>query len=248
LRRAWKQLRWSVTKRGLRGTLWKLMGRLHRREDEKPAVHPFDLEHGVETSGLIGGGQIGTGHEHDRYVVGYYGVQPSRLYSAVTLWGRAVREYAFVDFGAGKGRAMMIAAAMGFREVLGVELDEELAATGERNLRLWEAAGKARCAMRLVHGDVLDVPLPDGPVFLFLYNPFGAVVMRRLLERLVGEGREMDLVYMVPEQAMVFAEFAEIELVWSEVISMSEEDAAADWVSTSEDRCNLYRLKAKAQS
>ena len=70
-------------------------------------------------------------------------------------------------------------------------------------------------------------------------------MMRRLLERVdaVAGGRqgEIDLLYVVPQQEAVFAEFPEFELLWSERIGMSEVDAAADHVSSPEDRVSLYR-------
>jgi hypothetical protein len=217
---------------------------------KKPAVHPFDEEYGTETSGLFSGGSLSSGHEHDRFSVAYYGVSPSRMRRAMTRWREtpgtgSVNEYTFVDIGAGKGRGMMLGSELPFREVVGVELNAELTEVGERNLVLWREAGRALCPMRLVQGDALDLKLPEGRLLIFLYNPFVAPMMRRLLERVdaaAGERRgEIDLLYVVPQQEAVFADFPQFELIWSERIGMSGGDAAADHVSSPKDRVSLYR-------
>ena len=57
----------------------------------------------------------------------------------------------------------------------------------------------------------------------------------------MDRGGEIDLLYVVPQQETVVAEFPKFELLWSERIEMSEMDAAADHVSSPEDRVSLYR-------
>ena len=162
-----------------------------------------------------------------------------------TLGTAGVGEYTFVDIGSGKGRAMMLASELPFREVLGVELNANLYQVAEKNLEMWRGSGRAVSPMRLVQGDALGLSFPEGRLLIFMYNPFLAPMMRRLLERVdaVAGGRrgEIDLLYVVPQQEAVFAEFPEFKLLWSERIGMSEVDAAADHVSSPEDRVSLYR-------
>jgi hypothetical protein len=216
----------------------------------KPALHPFDEEYGTETSGLVSGAGLFSGHEHDRFSVAYYGVSPSWMRRALARWRAPwgagdVGEYTFVDIGSGKGRAMMLASELPFREVVGVELSAELHEVAEGNLALWGESGRALSPIRAVQGDALSLALPHGPLLIYMYNPFLAPMMRRLLERVeaaaADQAGEIDLLYFVPQQETVFAEFPRFELLWSERIEMSEVDAAADHVSSPEDRVSLYR-------
>jgi SAM-dependent methyltransferase len=220
------------------------------RGAKKAAVHPFDEEYGTETSGLVSGGGLAGGHEHDRYSVAYYGVSPSRMRRALERWRETagtegVEAYSFVDIGSGKGRAMMMASELPFREVVGVELNAELCRVAETNLKRWRESGRSASPMRLVQGDALSLELPPGRLLIFLYNPFLAPLMRRLLEHVdavAGSRRgEIYLLYVVPQQEAVFLEFPQFKLLWSERIGMSETDAAADHVSSPEDRVSLYR-------
>ena len=74
--------------------------------------HPFDREHGVETSGLVHGRDLLTGHPHDKHTTAYYGIAPSVVEGLLAHWratGLAAppEDYSFIDLGAGMGRAML---------------------------------------------------------------------------------------------------------------------------------------------
>ncbi len=103
-------------------------------------VHPFDRARGTDTGGLIPRAELATGHPNDKHVTAYYGVAPSILRGLIELWLNETRppaqidRYTFVDIGAGKGRALLVAAESPFYEVVGVELNPELAAVAERNI------------------------------------------------------------------------------------------------------------------
>ena len=245
-----RKVRWSLTQRGLGGTIRSAFGRLRSGEDGKPKIHPFDLQHGVDTSGLIGGADLTTGHAHDRYNTAYYGMSPSRFWGAMELWKALpllapADRYTFVDLGCGKGRAVLMASQMPFREVVGVELHPELVRVAEANVGIWEAAGKSVSPVRIVCGDATETGLPDGPCLLYLFNPFAGPVMERLLrqiaERFADRGGLLDVVYFNPESAEAFEELAGFELVWSGTIPMSAEDAAVDLVASPDDLCHFYR-------
>ena len=251
--RALRQLRWSVEVRGVGGTAALLVRRLvgadaGAKQVERP-VHPFDTEHGVETSGRIGGSHLGAGHAHDVFNTAYVGVPPSRLRNAVARWrevagDRPMSEYAFFDMGCGKGRAVMLASTMGFRECAGVELDPGLAAVARGNLEAWERTGKARCAVRVMEGDAMEVPLPELPLLVYAYNPFRGPVVRRMLERLEAHAGaqvgEMDLIYLVPEEAGEFAAFSRFQKRWEGGVRMSEEDQRWD-DADAEDLAQVWR-------
>src|SRR5260370_35354062 len=110
------RVRWSLVQRGALGTLKIALGRLASKRKikeealAKSATHPFDVEYGVETSGLIGGVRLFTGHKHDIYKAAYWGVAPSRARGVVRRWGATippggrVEGYTLADVGCGEGR------------------------------------------------------------------------------------------------------------------------------------------------
>lgn len=148
--------------------------------------HPFDEQCGVRTSGLIAGRHLKSGHRNDRHATAYYGVAPSVFQSLLRRWRQSrpalsIEEVSFLDVGAGMGRAMLLAAEQPFRRVIGVELHPTLVRIARKNLSIWRKAERTRAPMRMVRGDAVEFPLPEGPCLAFLFNPFGAPVMRRLL-------------------------------------------------------------------
>lgn len=224
--------------------------RMWRVRKMEAMVHPFDAEHGVETSGLIGGGTLAGGDAQSAFSTAYFGVPPSRFRAAVGRWRATdgvgeMAEYAFVDVGCGKGRAILLASEMGFREVLGVELNEGLAETAAKNLELWKSAGRARCPVRVMCLDAARIEFPGGPTLVYLYNPFRAQVLRALLRRIdawaEGGGGPVDVLYLYPEEETVFAEFPKFKRMWREGVRIAAEDVGVDEISGMEDPCSAYR-------
>ena len=150
--------------------------------------HPFDLEFGVRTSGLIAGRHLASGHRHDRHNTAYYGVAPSVFRAMVVRWRQSkpmapIDEFTFVDLGAGMGRAVLLASEYPFRAAVGVELHPTLARIARKNATIWRAAGRALAPMRTVCGDAVEFKFPDGACVAFLFNPFRGPVLQRLLTK-----------------------------------------------------------------
>jgi SAM-dependent methyltransferase len=254
VRTAWSKIQWSLAQRGLGGTLRFAFERARRRpnrtDEAKPQSHPFDLRYGVDTSGLIGGGELRSGHRNDVFNTAYYGMAPSRFQWVMEYWiadrtHAALENYSFVDLGCGKGRALLMASEFPFREAVGVELHVSLAEIAEANVAVWTAAGRAACPVRIVCQDATEFVFPDGACLLYLFNPFAAPVMQRLIERIeqdfAGWPGMLDLIYFNPESGQLFGEHGGFELIWTGTVAMSEEDAAADMVASPDDLCSVYR-------
>ena len=224
-------------------------------------MHPFDQLHGTDTGSLIPGNDLATGHRHDRHITAYHGVAPSLFRKLMERW-QPLAQYpleqtAFVDIGAGKGRAMLLAAEYGFRRIVGVELHPALAAASRSNMERWQAANVGP-PMRLEEGDAMRLRLPAGPCLLFLFNPFDIVLMDRLLHRLKthfhGRPHDLDILYVNDEQRrLIQEEHPQFHELWRGRIHHSHEDRAADraiiehdadglYVTTGYEDCGIWRL------
>jgi len=223
--------------------------------------HPFDLEFGVRTSGLIAGRHLKSGHSHDRHNTAYYGVAPSVFKSLLLHWRRShpaapTRDYTFVDLGSGMGRAMLLASGLPFREVVGVELNPTLARIARKNAAAWHAAGRARAPMRVICGDAVEFRFPEGPCAAFLFNPFGAPVMRRLLRALAKGFAQrtghLDLLYVNNEQEGALEQQAGFARLFHGEVRRSRADAIADhkilanqpdgeYASSNAEDCSIWR-------
>jgi hypothetical protein len=227
--------------------------------------HPFDLEFGVRTSGLVSGRYLGAGRRNGRHVTAYYAVAPSVFQGIVVRWRRCrpqapIDAYTFIDLGAGMGRAMLLASAYPFRAVIGVELHQGLARIGRRNLALWRASGQSRTPMRMRCCDAAEFALPAGPCVAFLFNPFGAPVLRRLLRawsrRLSNHAGLLDILYVNNEQDRVLAGDPGFTRLFRGQVRRSHADAMADrrilrnqpgreYAATNWEDCSIYRWKGQ---
>lgn len=223
--------------------------------------HPFDLEHQVETSGLVHGRHLKTGHPNDRHSTAYYGIAPSVFEGLRDRWWALnrpapLREYTFIDFGAGMGRATLLAARLPFREVVAVELHPDLAAIARKNSDLWLARGLAHAPIRVECCDATEFIFPQTPCLAFLFNPFRAPVLKRLLASIernfASRPGTLDLLYANHEMEAVFHHRPGWLRLWSGNIPLSDEDEKADreilnhqpdgeYASSTEEACSIYR-------
>ncbi len=223
--------------------------------------HPFDIANEVRTSGLVSGRHLKSGHRHDRHATAYFGVAPSVFAALVKRWRRSrpsapIEDFNFIDIGAGMGRAVLLASEMPFHKVIGIELNPTLARMARRNVSIWRLHRKALAPIRIVSGDAVEFAFPPGPCLLFLFNPFGATVMRRLVAGLASEFADrpgqLDLLYVNNEQERVIEPQSGFTRLFLGQIRRSREDAIADhaimanqpdgeYASSNYEDCSIWR-------
>jgi SAM-dependent methyltransferase len=221
-------------------------------------VHPFDFQHGLDTGGYLSPPEIVTGHPHDALQYGYSAIAPSVFRAAALRWsetlppGTNLKACTFVDLGAGKGRALLLASELPFRKVIGVELSANLASIARNNAARWHALHSACAPIRVRNEDALRFDWPSPPLLVYLYNPFDCWLIEKVLERLErratrakkpGAAR-FDLLYVNPTCADVLSRRRTFSLLWTGRIDMDEADQVADPYGTTFDRVSIYRLRS----
>jgi len=247
----------------------------------KDAVHPFDAEFGTDTGGYFSPREIVTGHAHDAHQYGYSAIAPSVFRQIIARWRATLADpqptssslaangpaaYSFVDIGAGKGRALLLASELPFRKVIGVELSAELAQTAQANIERWKRAGRPQSVIHVLQKDALQFCWPRTPLLVFLYNPFDCDLLERLLERLEaaascassktdvssthsprqksrGRINPAHILYANPTCADELSKRGRWVLKWTDRFDMDERDQLADPYGTTWDRVSCYRLR-----
>lgn len=227
--------------------------------------HPFDLENGVRTSGLVAGRFLKTGSPHDRHVTAYYGIAPSVFHALIRQWRRmrpafALEEVTLIDIGAGMGRVLLLAAEMPFRAVTGVEMHPALVRIARSNLAVWRKTEHVRVPVRVVQKDAAAFPFPNGPCVALLFNPFGEVVMRRFLchcaQSFRGRPGELDLIYINHEQEHILEQQKGFVRYFQGKVKRSRSDAKADrvilanqpdgeYASSDYEDCSIWRWRGR---
>ena len=137
----------------------------------------FDHEYGVDTGGVERLYDLAIEGPNAAFGVNHVAVDPDEFALAMASLDIDLADATFLDLGAGKARAMMLAAAYPFRTITGVEFARELHEAGIENIA--RAAPRLQAPERLhLHlGDAATFAMPDGPLVIYLYNPFDAPVM-----------------------------------------------------------------------
>ena len=215
-----------------------------------PAPHPFDQRHGVDTGGFVPGTALRSGHPHDAFSTAYYGMAPSRFHWIMEQWiadptHARVEDCTFLDLGCGKGRALMLASQYGFRRIVGVELHPGLAKIARTNVARWKTRHPSLRPIRVLRRDAAEFRLPSGPCLLYLFHPFAAPVVERLIDRIetqfASRPAALDILYFNPEAGGLFDAHPGFERLWTGNVPLSAEDRAADTLASPEDLCSVYR-------
>ncbi len=125
-----------------------------------------------------------------------------------------VRDWTFVDVGAGRGRVVAAAAAFPYRRVLGVEFALELQRDAIQLLQSLPAERRVAKEIDVIHADAANFDIPTGPCVFYLFNPFGQSVLEAFLANVVAshraDPRPMRIAYFNPVHADAMMAFEEI--------------------------------------
>lgn len=179
--------------------------------------HPYDRIYRVHTSGMVPGYMLKPGDPLEASTTLYGPVQPSVFRAALRyLPERQIEDLDFLDIGCGKGRALLLASEFKFHSITGIELSPTLASIARRNAKIIARAYPNERGIGVVTGDALAYQLPvEHAIVVFLYNPFDATLMARLLKNIEASLREVPrdlyVVYYNPVSAAVFDDSPALE-------------------------------------
>lgn len=170
-------------------------------------VHPFDIAHGVDTSGFVSAGDCSADQALAANISPYVGSQPS-IIRAVLATLPEPESYAFVDIGCGKGRPLIVASEFPYRRVLGVDLSPELAVVARANAAAISARYPDRSAIDIQVGDACAVRAPADRVVYYMYHAFNRSLVDALIanvERQIVDGLDhVFFVYYDPVHSAAF--------------------------------------------
>jgi hypothetical protein len=93
-------------------------------------------------------------------------------------------DFTFIDLGAGKGRALLMASDYPFARVVGVEFMPDLCRAAQENIAAYTGERRKCKQMEMVCQDACDFQFPAGPLVVYLFNPFSEPVFVKVLDNL----------------------------------------------------------------
>jgi len=133
----------------------------------------YDRRMGIDTAGYIEAFDLDLSAEEAKRGMPYGATPPRIAKFLIEKIAPRARDFTFVDVGSGKGRVLLIAAGFAFRRVIGFEHSRMLNDVAAENIRQFVERNPDTAPITLVAGDATRLPLPDGPLVLFLFNSLG---------------------------------------------------------------------------
>ena len=239
-----KKVQRAITIHGVLGTtklciaaaaryfLWFTPSQRRYRAVAQERDSQFDREWGVETSGTLVPSEsevVGANWAHG---IKYHGCNSTLLAEILRDLTLHYEHFAFVDLGSGKGRAILVASRFPFRKIVGVEYSEQLCDIARHNVSSFPKAEKKCNTIDVLCGDAAAFPIPEGPLLLFLFNPFGRQVMQQVVTNVRTSYQQN------PRRIIVVYFTAQFADLWRDAGFM-EEIRSAKWIA-------IYDTQARA--
>jgi SAM-dependent methyltransferase len=164
---------------------WRAFRASFRAIEVEAADHAFDLQAGTDTAGIVRLESLSIESPNRTLGVHYQASEPDSFRRTIAALPLRHEDFVFVDFGSGKGRALLLASEFPFKRIMGVEFSDELSAIARENVASF-ATEAQRCGdIEIVCEDAAEFELPADPLVLYFYNPFHEPVMREVMRRIV---------------------------------------------------------------
>lgn len=167
----------------------------------------FDLIHRVDTARPVGVGGLDKQHrggDYNRYVASTFDAVASSL-AHLAILDRQLdfRRCGFVDYGAGKGKALIAAARLPFFSLKGSEIDSGLHAVAVSNM---DQLGLGE-QVELFCQDACEFQLSPVDQVLYFFNPFTGNTLTQCLENIVSSrsGKPRYVIYLNPTEDETFS-------------------------------------------
>lgn len=145
----------------------------------------FDRSFGVDTAGSIQLQYLTINSPNAEHGTEAVSTSPKSFDWMLKVVTRPLDAYTFIDLGCGKGRTLILARAYGFHKAIGVEFAQELVEIASKNIV--KITKKYPGGASVVHRDASQFVFPDGPLVVYLYNPFGPEVFEKVIHSLVQQ-------------------------------------------------------------
>ena len=126
-------------------------------------------------------------------------------------------DFTLIDLGSGKGRALLMASDYPFKRIIGVEFTPELHRAAVKNIAGYSKDRQLCRQIETLCMDARDFQFPEGPLVVYLFNPFSESTFAQVLENLrrsvEQSPRPVYIAYRFPEFEKLLAQAAWLEKV-----------------------------------
>jgi SAM-dependent methyltransferase len=209
----------SIRTRGLPGTCLHGFRSICRRakglfgkssvseRDDALIDEAFDRKFNVDTGEVLPATKLDVHTPNWVHASAYVATAPIDFETVLTDRNLDVSKTSFVDYGCGKGRVVLMASALPFKRVIGVEFSPRLSEIARQNIHRYR--GPRLCErIDIETDDAVNFQLPDTQLVLFFYHPFDETIMTKVADNVSrsfsSTPRRIVVLYFKPVHADVW--------------------------------------------
>lgn len=142
-----------------------------------------------------------------KYATEYMPVSYFTLEAIMQRIPEKIKQGTFLDIGCGKGRAMCVAAASGYKQVAGIDFAKQLIDAAKQNLEQTKKQYPLT-QYSLNWADVQSLEIEEQVTTVFLFNPFDEILMKQVVTKindsLAKKPRRLLVLYCTPRHENLF--------------------------------------------
>jgi SAM-dependent methyltransferase len=139
------------------------------------------------------------------------------LKNAFILTGIPHSEIHLLDIGCGYGKVLNFGMMLNFKEVVGIDLDHSAIEKANSNCRQMQKNGYAT-SFKIFETDATKYVIPKNTNIIYLFNPFGKITMKDVVENIVEyyktSRKDLYVVYSVPVHQDLFTNHIEFVKIY----------------------------------
>ena len=144
----------------------------------------FDLKYKTKTTGIIELNSLEIVSENRGNGVRYEATNSLIFSNIFQKLDRNFKDSIFIDFGSGKGRAIMMAADYYFKLLIGVEFSSELCQIADQNIKRYSKKQQREINYKIINLDAVDFKVPSDADVFYFFNPFDEKIMNIIVDNI----------------------------------------------------------------
>ena len=182
-----RRIRRALRLYGLREALRRAGRALHSRAlSHRAGDDPgraFDERFGVDTVGIVRLERLALRGPNRDLGQRYQASDPTEFRKTICSLEIRFEDFVFIDYGSGKGRALLLASEFPFKRIVGIEFSEILHEIARANIAAYSAPSQRCASIESLWMDAAEYDLPQDPLVLYFYNPFLEPLMQDVVDR-----------------------------------------------------------------
>ncbi len=157
----------------------------------RPVGKEFDARYGTDTAGYDPLWQYRIASKNAMFGSNYVPSDEGDFVQALSMVEEDFSTMTFIDIGCGKGKPLLLASDLGFKQLVGVEFVLELVEVAKKNFM-----NKNINNGTILYADAAEYEFPDSDCVVYMSHPFERPVMTKVIENLAKiKHRKLYVVY-----------------------------------------------------